>query len=199
MIAEHILYSGALALIVGMIALHCTGRDHSWIIVLCAWAPDIDLVAHPVLRRLGFTLLYEGHAITHGDFHNIAILLLFGIVMAFLLYPLGIRFLDAFIYAVIGFGAHLVEDALVFRVGYRFLWPFSSKVMGFGLLTAIQSEDSYIRDFFGIADTGVLILGLVVLGAAVIIRTAVEGRTWVRWYMPKRLYEALFLSRIRAG
>jgi len=192
MIAEHIIYSSALAIIVGMISLHYTGRDHSWIIILCAWAPDFDLIANPVLRKLGFTLLYEGHAIAHGDFHNIAILVIFGIIMAFLLYPLGIKFFDAFFYSVIGFGAHLFEDVLVYRVGYRFLWPLSSKVMGLGLLTTIQSEDYYIRDFFGVANTGVLIIGLIVLGAAILIRTYREGRTWIRWYMPDRLYLKFF-------
>ena len=192
MLAEHIIYSSALAIIIGMVFLHYTGRDHSWIIILCAWAPDIDLIANPILHSLGFTLLYEGHKISHGDFHNIAIMVIFGIFMAFLLYPLGINFFDSFFYSVIGFGAHLFEDALVYRVGYRFLWPFSSKVMGLGLLTAIQSEEYYIRDFFGIANTGVLIIGLIVLGAAIIIRTSVEGRTWIRWYLPDRLYEALF-------
>ncbi|WP_440949193.1 metal-dependent hydrolase [Methanosphaerula subterraneus] len=192
MLAEHIIYSCALAIMVGMVALKYTGRDHSWIIILCAWAPDIDILANPVLNQLGFTLLYEGHKIVHGGFHNIAIMVIFGIAVAFLLHPLGIKFLDSFVYSVIGFGAHLFEDALVYRVGYRFLWPLSSNVMGLGILTEIQSEEDYIRNFFGIANTGVLIMGLVLLCAAVLIRTRVEGRTWLRWYIPSRLYTTIF-------
>ena len=124
------------------------------------------MIANPILNQFGFTLLYEGHKIVHGGFHNIAIMVIFGVIMAFLLHPLGIKFIEAFVYSVIGFGAHLFEDALVYRVGYRFLWPFSSKVMGLGILTQIQSEEYYIRNFFGIANTGVLIIGLMLLGAA---------------------------------
>jgi hypothetical protein len=119
-------------------------------------------------------------------------MVIFGVIMAFLLHPLGIKFIEAFVYSVIGFGAHLFEDALVYRVGYRFLWPFSSKVMGLGILTQIQSEEYYIRNFFGIANTGVLIIGLMILGAAVLVRTRVEGRTWIRWYMPNSVYTKFF-------
>lgn len=192
MLAEHIIYSTAIAIIVGMVFLKYTGRDYSWIIILCAWAPDSDILANPILNRFGLTLLYEGHRIAHGDFHNIAIMVMFGIGMAFLLHPLGIKLLDSFVYSVIGFGAHLFEDALVFKVGYRFLWPLSSKIMGLGLLTQIQSEEYYISNFFGIANTGVLIIGLIVLCAAILIRTHVEGRNWIRWYMPNRLYLKFF-------
>jgi len=169
MLAEHIIYSCALAIMVGMVSLKYTGRDHSWIIILCAWAPDIDILANQVLNQLGFTLLYEGHKIAHGGFHTIAVMVIFGIVMAFLLHPLGIKFLDSFVYSVIGFGAHLFEDALVFKVGYRYLWPLSSEKMGLGLLTEIQSEEYYISNFLGIANTGVLIIGLIVLGAAILL------------------------------
>jgi len=92
MLAEHIIYSTAIAILVGMLFYRFTGRDSSWIIILCAWVPDIDLIANRVLTSMGFTLLFEGHRITHGVFHNIAALLLFGILVAFLLHPFGIRF-----------------------------------------------------------------------------------------------------------
>jgi len=192
MLAEHIIYSTALAILVGMIFYRYTGRDSSWIIILCAWIPDIDLIANSVLTRSGFTLLFEGHKISHGVFHNIAIMVIFGILIAFLLNPFGIRFLDAFFFAVIGFGAHLFEDALVYEVGYSFLWPLSSKVLGFGLLPNMINEEKYIRNFFGIANTEVLILGIVFFLVAILIRTSVEGSTWIRWYLPDRVYTKLF-------
>jgi len=192
MLAEHIIYSTALAILVGMIFYRYTGRDSSWIIILCAWIPDIDLIANSVLTRSGFTLLFEGHKISHGVFHNIAIMVIFGILIAFLLHPFGIRFLDAFFFAVIGFGAHLFEDALVYEVGYSFLWPLSSKVLGFGLLPNMINEEKYIRNFFGIANTEVLILGIVFFLVAILIRTSVEGSTWIRWYLPDRVYTKLF-------
>ena len=192
MLAEHIIYSVALAILVGMLFYRFTGRDSSWIIILCAWIPDIDLIANSVLTRSGFTLLFEGHRISHGVFHNIAIMVIFGILLAFLLHPFGIRFFDAFFFAVIGFGAHLFEDALVYKVGYPYLWPFSSEDLGIGLLPNILSEENYFRTFFGIANTEVLIIGLVFLLVALIIRTYVEGSTWIRWSMPHRLYVKLF-------
>jgi len=192
MLAEHIIYSVALAILVGMLFYRFTGRDSSWIIILCAWVPDIDLIANGVLTRSGFTLLFEGHRISHGVFHNIAIMVIFGILAAFLLHPFGIRFFDAFFFAVIGFGAHLVEDALVYKVGYPYLWPFSSEDLGIGLLPNILSEENYFRTFFGIANTEVLIIGLVFLLVALLIRTYWEGSTWIRWYMPHRLYVKLF-------
>jgi hypothetical protein len=191
MLAEHIIYSAALAILIGMVFYKFTGRDSSWIIILCAWIPDIDLIANSVLTRSGFTLLFEGHRISHGVFHNIAIMVIFGILVAFLLHPFGIRFFDAFFFAIIGFGAHLFEDALVYKVGYPYLWPFSSEDLGLGLLPNILSEEDYFRTFFGIANTEVLIVGLVFLLVAIIIRTYVEGSGWIRWYMPDKVYVKL--------
>ena len=192
MLAEHIIYSTGIAILVGMIFYRYTGRDSSWIIILCAWIPDIDLIANRVLTSMGFTLLFEGHRITHGVFHNIAALLLFGILVAFLLHPFGIRFFDALFFAIIGFGAHLFEDALVYKVGYPFLWPFSSEKLGLGLLPNMLSEENYYRSFFGIANTEVMIIGMAFLLAALLIRTYVEGRTWIRWYLPEKVYRIMF-------
>jgi hypothetical protein len=192
MLAEHIIYSTAIAILVGMIFFRFTGRDSSWIIILCAWIPDIDFFANRILTTFGFTLLFEGHKISHGVFHNIAIMMIFGILMAFLLHPLGIRFFDAFFFAIVGFGAHLVEDALVYDPCYAFLWPFSSKVYGLGLLPSMINEENYMRNFLGIANTEVLIVGVVFLLAALIIRTYVEGPAWIRWYMPEKVYVKLF-------
>jgi len=112
--------------------------------------------------------------------------------VAFLLHPFGIRFFDAFFFAIIGFGAHLFEDALVYKVGYPFLWPFSSEKLGLGLLPNMLSEENYYRSFFGIANTEVLVIGMAFLLAALLIRTYVEGRTWIRWYMPEKVYVKLF-------
>jgi len=190
MLSEHIIYSTAIAILVGMLFYRFTGRDYSWIIILCSWAPDIDLIANALLRRFGFTLLFEGHTITHGVFHNIAIMVIFGIGMAFLLHPFSIRFFDALFFSLVGFGAHLFEDALVYKVGYAYLWPFSSQVLGIGLLPNILTEENYIKNFLGIANTEVLVVGLIFLLVAIVIRTYAEGSSWIRWYMPDWLYRA---------
>jgi len=96
MISEHIIYSAALAILVGMVFYKFTGRDPSWIIIVCSIAPDLDELANPVLRRLGISLLLDGSPIKHGTFHNIAFMVVFGIAVAFLLHPIGVKFTGAF-------------------------------------------------------------------------------------------------------
>lgn len=116
-------------------------------------------------------------------------MVIFGIAMAFLLHPLGIKFFDSLFLSTIGFGVHLFEDALVYKIGYKFLWPFSSKVLGIGLLTSLADEERYIWDFIGIANREVLIIGMLLLFVAFLIRTYFERSTsWIRWYMPEQLY-----------
>lgn len=171
MLSEHIFYSGAIAILIGMVFYKYTGRDSSWIVILCAWAPDLDLF------------------LLHGAFHNIAFMIIFGMFMAFLLKSFGIKFLDAFFFSVIGFGMHLFEDAMVFDVAYPFLWPFSTINKGLELFPdAISSSGRYIANFLRIANTEILIVGLLFLLLAIIIRTYFEGPTWIRWYMPEKLY-----------
>ena len=192
MLAEHIFYSSAIAILVGMLFYRFCGRDHSWIIIICAWAPDLDLISNPILKRFGFTLLFEGQPITHGVFHNIVIMVIFSVLVAFLLHPLGIKFFDSLFFSVIGFSSHLFEDALVFKATYRYLWPLSSEKLGLGLLPNMESEDLYISNFFGIAHAEVLLIGVVLLLIAIIIRTCVEGPTWIKWYMPNAVYVKFF-------
>ena len=127
MLAEHLVYSTAIAVIAGMLSFHYTGRDASWIIILCTYLPDLDKIGDSLLNSIGFTVLFEGHTIHHGTFHNFAAMLIFGISIAFLLHPLGVRFFDAMIFAIMGFGAHLFEDALVYPSNYMYLWPFSGR------------------------------------------------------------------------
>jgi len=171
MLSEHIFYSGAIAILIGMVFYKYTGRDSSWIIVLCAWAPDLDLFLH------------------HGAFHNIACMIIFSVFLAFILKSFGIKFFDAFFFSVIGFGVHLLEDAIVYDVAYPFLWPFSTNNKGFELFPdVISSRGHYIASFFRIANTEILIVGLLFLVLAIIIRTCFEGPTWIRWYMPEKIY-----------
>jgi len=191
-IIEHLFYSMAIAIIVGMLYYRFTGRDYSWIIIICAWIPDFDIIAKSVLNKFGFVVLFQGQQIDHGTFHTIAVMVIFAIFMAFLLHPFGIRFIDSLFFATVGFGAHLLEDALVFKVGYMFLWPFSSEILGLGLLPNVINEENYIRDFFRVANAEVLIIGILFLIVAMLIRTYVEGTTWIRWYMPNRIYIKLF-------
>ena len=71
MILEHSVYSIAIAIIFGMIYRRITGRESSWIIVLSAYAPDVDIIANAVLKKIGVTVLVYGTPIAK-DFHNLS-------------------------------------------------------------------------------------------------------------------------------
>jgi hypothetical protein len=172
MFLEHLFFSAAIALFVGMIYAGKTGRDPSWIIIVSAYAPDIDKFLYPALKSMGITLLFQGHRIYHGDLHTLVALGIYAVAVAFLLHPIGIRFFDGFLFAAIGFAAHLFEDALVFNPAYPFLWPFSTEEFGIGII-------DYTRDLYGVANTFVLIAGVILLIAAVLARTGVEGWGWI--------------------
>jgi membrane-bound metal-dependent hydrolase YbcI (DUF457 family) len=200
MLSEHIIYSGAIAILVGMVFYNYTGRDSSWIIIICAWAPDLDMLANPVLRRLGIRLFLDGSSIQHGTFHNIAFMVIFGIIVAFLLHPFDIKFFDALFFSIIGFGVHLLEDALVYPAAYRYLWPFSSQKLGIGLLPKMINEENYVKNFFYIANIDVLIIGLLLLLVAFLIRTYFEkSSSWVKWYIPEKLYLKLSGNQNKPG
>jgi hypothetical protein len=194
MLAEHLVYTTAIAVIAGMLAFHYTGRDASWIVILCTYLPDLDKIGDSLLNRIGFTVLFEGHTIHHGTFHTIAAMIIFGVIIAFLLHPFGVRFFDAMIFAIIGSGAHLFEDALVYPSNYMYLWPFSRERLGLAWLPVGGSEESYSANFFHLANTEVLFIGLIVLFIAIIVRTRVEGSGWIKWYLPEHIYREYFMS-----
>lgn len=177
MLIEHLIYSTALAIFIGMIHYRFFNRDYSWIIIVSAYVPDIDMISDPLLEKMGITLLINGNTIEHGYFHNIIILTLYAILVAFLLHPIGFKFVDSILFAGIGFAAHLFEDALVFKVGYSYFWPLVRQPLGIGLF-------QYTPNFYGIADKEVLIVGLVLLVSSAVLRTAYEGTGWVANYPP---------------
>jgi hypothetical protein len=177
MLFEHWIYSIAIAIIAGMIYYKFASREYSWIIIASAYVPDIDVVINDMLKKIGIIVLVYGHQIRHGDFHNIAVLLFFAVSTALILQTFGIRFMDSFIFASIGFGAHMFEDALVFNPAYSFFWPISSQIFGIGIF-------EYNRDWYGIADKEVLIVGLIAVIVCAIIRAAYEGKGWVKRMVP---------------
>ena len=166
---EHIFYSSAIAILIGMLFFIYAGRDSSWIIILCTWAPDIVLPIHDL-------------------FHNVAFLVMFSILLTFLLHSYGMILVDAFFFSFIGYGVHVFEDALVFKAGYPFLWPLVREDVGLGVFPGAVFKGNYLGDVFGIANAQVLLTGLVFLMLAIILRTSVEGPTWVRWYMLEEHY-----------
>ena len=173
MLFEHWIYSTAIAIVAGMIYYRSVGRDQSWIIIASAYAPDIDFIFNRLLRKIGISLMIKGHHIVHGTFHNMAFLIVYAVLVAFLLHPIGIKFTDSLLFASLGFAAHLFEDALVFNPAYSFFWPITSQKFGIGLF-------HYSADLYGIADSRVLLVGLILVGLSAILRTAYEGTGWIR-------------------
>ncbi|MCX9080592.1 MAG: hypothetical protein OIN83_00165 [Candidatus Methanoperedens sp.] len=157
MLFEHLIYSTAIAIIVGMIHFNYTGRDYSWIIIASAYIPDLDILANTLLKKLGMLVLMDGFPIKHGDFHDITMLFLFAILVSLILQVMGYRFVETFAFAGIGFGAHILEDGLVYNLGIV----------------------DYKPDLYYFADTGVLIFGLIAVLASTTIRIAYEGQGWI--------------------
>jgi hypothetical protein len=129
---EHLIYSTAIAIIAGMIWYKYTGRDPSWIIIASAYAPDLDIVAGELLKKLDLNFLIS-FPIVHGDFHNIAFLLLFATVAALVLRLAGMRFWDSFLFAGVGFGAHKARNVGFFGQGYRSQWSGKTQRWGIGI------------------------------------------------------------------
>jgi len=67
----------------------------------------------------------------------------------------------------------MFEDALVSNPSYAFFWPFSLQRFGIGVFT-------YTKDWYGMADRDVLLVGLLLLLSAAMLRIAYEGTGWMR-------------------
>jgi len=70
-------------------------------------------------------ILIDGAPIRHGDFHNIAFLLLFACAAALVLRLAGMRFGDSFLFAGIGFGAYFFREEMIAKPANRSCWPIS--------------------------------------------------------------------------
>ncbi len=169
MLFEHLIYSTVIAIIAGMIQFRRTGRDYSWIIILSAFAPDLDIFVGHILKLFDIAFFINGIPLMHGDFHNIMALVVYAGFIALLLKSIGLVFRDSFILAGTGFFAHIMEDVLVYNPGYAFLEPLSSHVFGIGII-------DYISDWYGFANTDVLIAGIIALILAGMIRLRYEGK-----------------------
>ncbi len=169
MLFEHLIYSTAFAIIAGMIHFKLTGRDYSWIIITNSFAPDIDIFGGYIFKQFDVGVLINGIPLKHGDFHNIAVLFIYAVVVGLLLKTIGMRLKDSLIFAAIGFGAHIFEDVLVFNQGYAFLWPLSAHIFGIGIV-------EYKPDLYGIANSEVLIVGVIIMMLCGTFRIMYEGK-----------------------
>ena len=159
MYIEHICFNLALAIIV---ALLIDQRNAGWctaVIVVSGCMPDIDgffsLIQSPPTFTHG---IIPGMAFHFRYFHSIGMLLLYAVVVGGLLaYYHRLDFQIMALFAGIGFGAHLLEDVLVYNPASAVFWPVSSKEVGIGFFS------SYSRDFFSIADGEVFGIGILLL------------------------------------
>ncbi|VVB94962.1 LexA-binding, inner membrane-associated putative hydrolase [uncultured archaeon] len=168
MLLEHWIYSLSVAIIAGMVHFKHTGRDYSWIIIASAYAPDLDFIQNIIPNKINLSGLYYTLPIKHGDFHNITFLLIYGFIIAGLLKLFKYKFMDSIIFACIGFGAHLIEDALVYNPAYAFFWPISMQKFDIEMI-------KYTKDWLGIANTKILFIGIITLVLCIMLRTVIDG------------------------
>jgi hypothetical protein len=165
---EHLIYSTAIAIIAGMLWYRYTGRDPSWIIIASAFAPDLDIFGGYIFKEFDIAVLINGIPLKHGDFHNTVVLFIYAGVVGLILKTIGMKFKDSFIFAGIGFGAHIFEDMMVYNPGYAFLWHLSAHFFGIGIF-------EYEPNWSGIANTEVFIAGVITLIVCGTIRLMYEG------------------------
>jgi len=166
MFLEHLIYSAAIALVVGMIFMHYTGRNPSWLIILMTIFPDTDLIISRIMTacNLSYPVI-----INHGDFHNLISLMFFSLVAALILSRYGMKFTDVFICSAIGFIAHFLEDWFVYLDCYSFFYPWSLRVYGLAIIPETG-------DLLGLAGVRVLLFGVVLLALAVGVRMYFDGK-----------------------
>lgn len=171
MLLEHMIYSAALALVVGMIFMYYTGRNPSWLVIVMTIAPDTDFIVNRIMMACNcqYPLI-----LNHGDFHNLISMLFFSLVAALILSRYTkMNFGDILCCSMIGFAAHLVEDFVVYTAWYSYFYPWSSRVYG----VAIIPETG---DLFGLADAHVLVVGVLLLTLAVGVRMYFDGGWTIR-------------------
>jgi hypothetical protein len=175
MFVEHILFNLALAII---ITLFIDQKHAGWcsaVIVASGCMPDIDGIFSLIQSPPTFTTgIIPSMAFHFRYFHSIGILFLYAVVVAGLItYYHRLDFRIMALFAGIGFGAHLLEDALVYKSSSAVFWPASTHEVGIGFFS------SYSRDFFSIADGELFGIGILLLLLAVGISIRLNKTGWV--------------------
>lgn len=179
MLLEHLIYSAALALIVGIFFVRYTKRDPTWIIILMTIAPDVDYVVNKAMLFAGFEFPY---IINHGDFHNLVGLTIFCLLGAIIFSRFGVRFEDALICSIIGYLAHFVEDFIVYPPAYCYLYPF--KYVDYGINLIPETADLVV------VGSEVLMVGVGIFSLALCIRMYTDGGKLSLTYMMDSIISA---------
>jgi hypothetical protein len=179
MIVEHLFYTGALAVIAGLV-LSYRGiddeRPYVLIVLGASLVPDFTWFVFEALSLSGIVLPYQSLVPGQASLHTLAGLAVFTLLAALTLRRFHLRSPYIALCCVLGYGSHLLEDGLTHTTRYVLLWPLSSEHVGIGLFVP------YTPDIFGIAEARVLVVGLILFALAIAARTAIEGKTWMRVY-----------------
>ncbi len=179
MIVEHLFYTGAIAVIAGMV-LSSRGIPHEkayvLIIMVSSILPDIPWLFVEVSSLSGVTLLIAPFIPSQSMLHTLAALSIVSILAVPAFRGFHLRPLYVALCCALGYGSHLLADGLTHTTRYSLLWPISPEHVGIGLFVP------YTPDILGLAWTRVLAVGLVLFGLAIAVRTAVEGPAWMRDY-----------------
>jgi hypothetical protein len=171
---EHLFFNLAIAIVCGMAYQRLAGRDPSVIILLAAFLPDLDVPMHigvHVLEWISGIMV----PFVHGSFHNLPALAAISLGVAFVASRFGIRFWDAGLCTAIGYGTHMVCDAVAFNEVPYLLWPLGPARTG-------PVPYWYSPDLFHIAQGSVLAVAVALVLLVALARTLIEGRGWIRHY-----------------
>jgi len=175
MFVEHILINLSLAI---SITLLIDQKHAGWctaVIVVSGCIPDVDGIFSLIQSPPTFTQgIIPSMAFHIRYFHSLGILLLYAVITGGLLaYYHRQDFRSMVLFAGIGFGAHLLEDALVYESSSAVFWPLSSNEVGIGFFS------SYSRDFFSIANTEVFGIGVLLVLFAMSASIQLKRTGWI--------------------
>jgi len=172
MLLEHLLYSAALAILVGIIFLKYTGKDPTWLIVVMSAVPDTDYVVHMIMEAFNFSYPV---IINHGDFHNIFSLVFISLCVSLVLSKFGMNFVHVLVCSMLGYFAHCVEDFIVYPPAYAYFFPFTTDTYGINLIP--ETGDLIV------AGSEVLAVGLVLFCITICIRMYFDNGWTIKHYI----------------
>ena len=175
MYIEHIVYSLAFAIVAIMLLKPREGGWCTLIVVVSGCIPDIDGIFDIIRHPPEFTSGLIPHMVEHSRyFHTMGALLVYAIFTGIVLARWqGLKFSECAFFGGAGFAAHLLEDALVYNPSSAVFWPLSPQEVGIGLLPNS-------RNFFSVANTEVLAIGLGLLVLAVGISLLLNRTGWAK-------------------
>jgi len=181
MYIEHIVFSLACAIVVVMLL---KPRDAGWctlIVVVSGCIPDIDGIFDIIRNPPEFTTGLIPHMAEHSRyFHTLGALFMYALFAGIVLARWqGLKFSECAFFGGAGFAMHLLEDAIVYNPSSAVFWPLSPQEVGIGLLPNA-------RDFFSVANTEVLAIGMVLLMLAIGMSLILSRTEWANLSWPDR-------------